>query len=218
VPFENLDIHLGTPIVLDEAALVGKIVDRRRGGFCYELNGLFAALLEHLGFTVTTLAARVFSAEGLGPVFDHMALRVDLEEPWLADVGFGRWSHLPLRLDSREDQADAGGTFLVADAPYGDLDLHMDGQPAYRLELRPRALADFEATSWWQQTSPRSHFRQGPVCSVLTERGRVTLSDRLLVETVDGARHERTLDSAEEVLRTYRDRFGIELDRLPAPP
>jgi N-hydroxyarylamine O-acetyltransferase len=221
VPFENLSIHLGEPIVLDEAALLDKIVRRRRGGFCYELNGAFAALLSALGYEVTLLAARVYGDGALGPPFDHLALRVDAPDPWLADVGFGRLSRHPLRLD------DGGGSQLDPDAifqlvrlsrEHGDIDVTRDGEPQYRLEMRPRALADFAPTCWWQQTSPDSHFTRSLVCSRLTERGRVTLSDRRLVETIDGRRAERELAGDAELLSAYRDRFGIELDRLPPAP
>ncbi len=216
VPFENLDIHLSVPIVLDEAALFEKIVMRRRGGFCYELNGLFAALLSHLGFAVTVLSARVFDGDGLGPPFDHMALRVDLDEPWLADVGFGRFCHHPLRLDSRDSQVDSAGTFRIVDEAHGDVTPHLDGRPQYRLEAaRPRELADFEATCWWQQTSPKSHFRTGPLCSILTERGRVTLAGEVLVETVDGVRTESRVEGEAALFALYRERFGVELSRLP---
>jgi N-hydroxyarylamine O-acetyltransferase len=218
IPFENLDIHLGVPIVLDEESLFDKIVTRRRGGLCYELNGLFASLLRHLGFEVTVLAGRVFGADGIGPVFDHMALCVDFDEPWLADVGFGRLSHHPLRLDSRDDQKDPGGRFRVLDADYGDVDLHMDDRPQYRLERRPREVPDFEALCWWQQTSPKSNFRQGPVCSMLTPGGRVTISGRLLIETSGDARSEARLDTDTEILDAYRRRFGIDLARTPAIP
>jgi len=90
VPFENLDIHLKRPIVLEDNALFDKIVTRKRGGFCYELNGLFAALLRALGFDVVMLSAGVANPEReFGPDFDHMALLVTLEQSWLADVGFG---------------------------------------------------------------------------------------------------------------------------------
>src|SRR5437868_13558713 len=100
VPFENLDIHLGREIVLDDERLYAKIVERRRGGFCYELNGAFAGLLSALGFNVKKLAAGVARADGsFGPLFDHMALLVELEEPWLADVGFGEGFREPVRLD-----------------------------------------------------------------------------------------------------------------------
>jgi N-hydroxyarylamine O-acetyltransferase len=220
VPFENLSIHLGEPIVLQPAALLDKLVRRRRGGFCYELNGAFADLLSSLGFAVTLLAARVFGEDGPGPPFDHLALRVDIggDGLWLADVGFGRHSSYPLRLDSRDQQADPGGTFRVAETADGDLDVIRDGQPQYRLEPRPRSLADFEPTCWWQQTSPRSHFTRSLVCSLLTGDGRVTLSDRTLIRTTGERREERTLRAAAEVFDAYRTWFGIVLDRLPRSP
>jgi N-hydroxyarylamine O-acetyltransferase len=220
VPFENLSIHLGEPILLDPQSLVDKLVQRRRGGFCYELNGAFATLLAALGFQVTLLAARVFGAGRLGPPFDHLALRVDLDRSrsWLVDVGFGRHSHYPLRLETRTDQPDPGGTFRLVDTADGDLDVLRDGQPQYRVEARPRTLGDFEPTCWWHQTSPRSHFTHGPVCSRLTETGRVTLSDRTLLHTTGDRRHERTLTSDAEVLATYRTWFGIVLDRVPGRP
>jgi len=100
VPFENLDIHLRRQLSLDQAALFDKVVTRRRGGFCYELNGLFCALLRELGFRVTMLSAEVArQSGGFSPAFDHLALLVDLDEPWLADVGFGNGFRLPLRLN-----------------------------------------------------------------------------------------------------------------------
>src|SRR6266536_3928843 len=114
VPFENLDIHLGRKIVCDEARFLHKIVTEHRGGFCYELNGAFATLLRALGFQVTLLSARVPRADGSdGPEFDHLTLRVDLEEPWLADVGFGELFLEPLRLESDRDQIDPVGTFRL---------------------------------------------------------------------------------------------------------
>jgi N-hydroxyarylamine O-acetyltransferase len=216
VPFENLSIHLGEEILLEEQALFDKLVLRRRGGFCYELNGLFAALLEALGFRVTLLAARVHGADGLGPPFDHLALRVDAPEPWLVDVGFGAFSHRPLRLDLDGDQRDPGGSFRVVETGDGDLDVLCENRPQYRLERRPRALADFGPTCWWQQTSPRSHFTRSLVCSRLAGAGRVTLSGRTLIRTVGGRRHEQPLGSDAEVLAAYGRHFGIHLDRVPS--
>jgi N-hydroxyarylamine O-acetyltransferase len=218
VPFENLDIGLGEPIVLEEKALVDKVVRRRRGGFCYELNGAFAELLSALGFPVTLLAARVFGDGRPGPPFDHLALRVDLAEPWLVDVGFGRFAHHPLRLDLRGEQADPGGSFRIEEADDGDLDVVQDGAPQYRLELRPRSLGDFEPTCWWQQTSPRSHFTQSTVCSLLGREGRITLSGRTLVRTTGTDRTEQVLSGDAEVLAAYREHFGIDLDRVPHLP
>jgi N-hydroxyarylamine O-acetyltransferase len=217
VPFENLSIHLGEPIVLEEAVLVDKLVERHRGGFCYELNGAFAALLAALGYQVTLLGARVHTPDGLGPPFDHLALRVDTDttESWLVDVGFGSFSHHPLRLDRQADQPDPAGSFRLTPTADGDLEVTRDGEPQYRLEPRPRRLADFTPTCWWHQTSPASHFTRALVCSLLTRTGRITLSDRTLIETTRSGRHERVLSDDTEVLDIYRTRFGIDLDRLP---
>ena len=105
VPFENLSIHAGEPIVLEQDALFTKIVEHRRGGFCYEANGLFAGLLRALGFEVAMLAAGVATRDGeFGPDFDHMTLMVTLGRRWLVDVGFGESFLEPLLLDSREEQ------------------------------------------------------------------------------------------------------------------
>jgi N-hydroxyarylamine O-acetyltransferase len=220
VPFENLSIHLGEEIVLRQPALVAKLVDRRRGGFCYELNGAFAALLTALGFPVTMLAARVLlglrAKPRMGPLFDHLALRVDLPEPWLVDVGFGTFSRYPIRLDLTGDQADPDGTFQVVERDHGDLDVRQDGALRYRLETRPRVLADFEPTCWWQRTSPKSYFTQSLVCTRLTEDGRVTLSGQRLIRTGDGARHEEELASDADVLAAYQTHFGITLEHVPS--
>ncbi|MEN3356604.1 MAG: N-hydroxyarylamine O-acetyltransferase [Mycobacteriales bacterium] len=228
VPFENLDIHLGNPIVLAEPELLSKVVERRRGGFCYELNGVFGALLAALGYHVTLLAARV-GADRLGIPYDHLALLVRTPEPgpdagpWLVDVGFGRFSRHPLRLDARGGQADPVGRFEVrpaaADADlgdWGDLEVCQDGVTQYRLELRPRRLGDFEAGCWWHQTSPTSHFTTSLTCSLPTAEGQLTLAGRRLIETAGEARTERDLGTDAEVLAAYRDRFGIELAEVPA--
>lgn len=221
VPFENLSIHLSEPISLDEADLADKIVRRRRGGFCYELNGAFALLLEALGAQVTRMAARVFGDGKPGPPFDHLALAVRLPDgtgPWLADVGFGSHSDYPLLLDSRTGQDDPAGRFLIADAGHGDVDVLKDGEPQYRIELRERALADFGPTCWFQQTSPSSHFTRATICSRLTEDGRISISGRTLIRTSGGSRSEQDLTSDHDVLAAYREHFGIVLSQVPRIP
>ncbi len=220
VPFENLGIHLGERISLDEATLVDKIVRRRRGGFCYELNGAFALLLGHLGYDVTMLAARVYGDAGPGPLFDHLTLRVDVDQaPWLVDVGYGRFVAAPFRLDVRDDQRDLAGVVRVVETDEGDLDVRLGDRPELRVEQRPRTLDDFGPTCWYQQTSPESHFTQSLTCSRPTgDHDRVTISDRLLITTLAGQRTETTLGSDEEVLAAYREHFGFTLDRLPTPP
>jgi N-hydroxyarylamine O-acetyltransferase len=232
VPFENLSIALGEPISLEPGDLLRKVVTDRRGGFCYELNGAFALLLESLGFGVRRVAAAVFGTGAPGPPLDHLALLVDVpgdDNPWLADVGFGSHSQYPLRFTGRQPQPDPAGTFLLADAggtavdgapASADVDVLLDGQPQYRVERRTRSLADFVPMCWWQQTSPRSHFTQSTICSRLTQDGRVSLSGRTLIRTRGGTRTEQELASDTAVLAAYREHFGIALDRVPVatPP
>ncbi|WP_189948408.1 arylamine N-acetyltransferase family protein [Streptomyces alanosinicus] len=227
VPFENLSIHLGEEIVLEEERLLDKVIGRRRGGFCYELNGAFGALLTALGYEVARLAGRVYGDEGrFGIPYDHLALRVRTVEGdiRLADVGFGAHSHYPLAYAERGEQADPGGVFRVMDAGPDeagagaeDLDVVRDGEPQYRLETRPRALGDFAAGAWWHSTSPLSHFTRSLVCSRVTEDGgRITLSGRTLTTTdAEGRREARKLAADEEVLTVYREWFGIGLDCVP---
>jgi len=221
VPFENLSIHLAEPISLAEHDLIDKIVRRRRGGFCYELNGAFALLLEALGARVSRVAARVHGEAGLGPPFDHLALIVrpaDGSGPWLADVGFGSHSDYPLLAEARNDQEDPAGRFRLADADAGDIDVLKDGKPQYRIEPRERSLADCVPTCWWQQTSPLSHFTRSTICSRLTPDGRVSISGRTLIQTRDGTRTEQQLGTDYDLLAAYRDHFGIVLSRLPDDP
>jgi N-hydroxyarylamine O-acetyltransferase len=216
VPFENLDISRGIPIQLDSAALFAKIVTRRRGGFCYELNGLFAELLRALGFAVTLLSAGVgHETGGFGPDFDHLTLRVDLDTPWLVDVGFGESFREPLRLDSEEIQAQgAGGYRIIRDGAHRLLVRRgIDGEkPQYRFSLEPRALPDFAGMCLYHQTSPLSHFTQKRVCTMATPEGRVTLSGRRLIVTRSGTREEVELADEEAVASALWTYFGIELD------
>jgi N-hydroxyarylamine O-acetyltransferase len=223
VPFENLSLHLSEPVSLEADDLIGKIVRRRRGGFCYELNGTFALLLRALGAEVTLAGAAVFGGDRLGPPFDHMALLVqpaDRSGRWLVDVGFGDHSVFPLELDRRGEQDDPAGRFEVLETADGDLDVLRDGKPQYRLETRPRTLDDFAATCWFQQTNPESHFTRKTVCTLLTAGGRVTISDRTLIVTSGGSRTETPLETGGELLAAYRDHFGIHLPpgSLAPPP
>ncbi|MEV0254477.1 arylamine N-acetyltransferase [Streptomyces sp. NPDC050732] len=219
VPFENLSIHLGEDIELTDKALVAKVVDARRGGFCYELNGAFAALLRALGFDVALLQARVYDDTGEpGIPYDHLALRVRTEDggDWLADIGFGAHSHLPLAFADRGEQADPGGTFRIAEAAEGDLQVLKDGKPQYLVDRRPRALADFKVGAWYHRTSPDSHFTRSLVCSRITgSGGRITLGGRTLTTTVDGERRTAELTTEAEVLAAYDRHFGIVLEREP---
>ncbi len=215
VPFENLDIHLGRPIRLEAAALFEKIVRQRRGGFCYELNGLFALLLSALGFEVELLSARVMDEGQPGPAFDHLALLVKLEEPWLADVGFGDSFVEPLRLQDEIEQVQNAGAFrLLRNAEQWTLQARTregDWQSQYLFTLTPHTLADFAGMCHYHQTSPASHFTQKRICTRATASGRLTLSERKLIITHHGERRETILHSEEDYHAALWDRFGIVL-------
>lgn len=224
VPFENLSIHYGEPVVLDDDALFRKVVAQRRGGFCYELNGLFAALLRGLGFDVTMVSAGVMSASGqFGPEFDHMALVVSAGERWLVDVGFGDSFVEPLRLDEPGDQSDAAGVFRIARDPGGvGVLLRRDPsgapQPLYRFTEHPRAYADYADMCRYHQTSPESHFTRQRLVTLATREGRVTLSGLRLIETRGATRQERELHDGQEYARVLRDTFGIADGPDAGPP
>jgi len=217
VPFENLDIGLGREIVLDPERFAEKIGRQRRGGFCYELNGAFAGLLVSLGFHVTMLSSRVANEQGvLSPEFDHLILRVDLEDAWLADVGFGDGFIDPLRLVTGVEQEDAAGHFRLIDAgqrwwlerrqPDGSWRLQ------YGFSLAPRQLSEFAGRCRYHQTSPDSHFTRNRICSLATSDGRLTLSGRRLMITVGDRKEELALESEAEWLAALRAHFGIFLD------
>lgn len=218
VPFENLSIHAGQPIVLDDEALFEKIVVHRRGGFCYEANGLFAALLRALGFKVKLLSAGVAKAEGgFGPDFDHMALMITQDERWLVDVGFGDSFFEPLSLDKKGEQRqgdriyriDSDGTCL--DLMWRDDRAESEWRAQYRFGLQPYKYSDYEEMCRFHQTSPLSHFTQGRICSKATPDGRVTLRDLRLITTTHGERQERLLADEAVFAEMLREHFGIRL-------
>lgn len=227
VPFENLSIHYSQPITLEEAALFDKIVRRRRGGFCYELNGLFAWLLRGLGFQVSLLSAGVaHAAGGFGPEFDHLTLLVHQLDgaDWLADVGFGELFRQPIRLEAGLEQQDNRGWKyrLLREEQQGEDGALRDywileqfsgekWEPQYRFTLQPHTLVDFTEMCHYHQTSPESHFTQKRICSLATPEGRITLSDLLLIRTVQGKREERRLRSEVEYQEVLANRFGIIL-------
>ncbi len=215
VPFENLSIHAKEPIVLGDEPLFDKIVVRRRGGFCYELNGLFAALLRALGFKVEMLSARVANAEGdFGPDFDHMVLMVTLEERWLADVGFGDSFREPLLLDYQGEQTQDDDAYRIASHnPHLILSQRRgDGEwkDQYRFTLQPHAYPDYAGMCHYHQTSPQSHFTRARICTRATPEGRITLSEmRLITTNKDHGRQEQILTSDDEYQAALREHFGI---------
>ena len=214
VPFENLDIHLGCPIALSLPAFYNKIVQHRRGGFCYELNGLFGWLLEQLGFTVVMLSARVFSGAQPGPEFDHLVLLVKLEEPLIADVGFGDSFLEPLRLNAETENVQYGASYRLTGSGPERVLQHRQGtewNSQYVFSLTPRRLTEFSTMCQYQQTSPESNFTKKALCSLAMRDGRITLSNNRLIITTEGQREEQLAASEKEYRMLLKSHFGIEL-------
>ncbi len=224
VPFENLDVRAGRPIILEENRLFLKIVGARRGGFCYELNGLFGWLLQTLDFSVTRVAARVYEGgKGqFGPDQDHMALLVHLDQDYLVDVGFGDSFRTPLRLPSGQ-RKDVSGRYRLAPTADGSNDLELQHQdaahwmPQYRFSLTPQRLSDFAARCAYNQSSPDSSFTHRLVCTRATAAGRLTLSENSLTITRNGKKQRVPTPTPEDYFGLLEKHFGINLSRSLQP-
>ncbi len=220
VPFENLDIvPLHRPILLDHDSLWRKIVEERRGGFCYELNGMFAWLLKQAGFGVSCLNGRVFSGSGkLGIDFDHLVLLVTVpgdSRRWIADVGFGDSFIEPLGLEEGE-QPQGPRAYRLHSTGDGyvlwqrDYDGGWERQYFFDLKVR-RFPFDYEAGCSYHQRSPDSSFTHASVVSRATPRGRITLQRDRLIITEDGKRNEWAVAPGEWPA-LLKDHFGIAID------
>jgi N-hydroxyarylamine O-acetyltransferase len=217
VPFENLDIHIKRKITLNQEMLYKKIVENNRGGFCYEMNGLFYDVLKALGFKAKVVSARVYDSSEPSPEFDHMALIVTLDDgDWLADVGFGDSFLEPLKLEPETVQKQYGKSYKIEiidkeNFKVQNMDSKAEWNNMYRFSLIPRALNDFDEMCVYNQSSPQSHFTQKRFCSLARTNGRITLSGMKLIETKDGVRKETELEDEREFNARLKEIFGIVL-------
>lgn len=216
VPFENLDIHNNIKIDLNN--LFDKIVTRKRGGFCYELNGLFYQLLKEIGFTVIMISARVYDGKkDFSPEFDHMALIVTINnEDYLVDVGFGEFSLHPLKITMDEETNDPRGIFKME--PFNEHYTAVKKKnaeeqfiPEYIFSHKERQMEEFYDRCNYHQTNSASHFMQKRICSLPTQNGRITLTGNLLKITDNGSIKEQVLPNEQEVQQTLWHYFRIKL-------
>ncbi|WP_437953130.1 arylamine N-acetyltransferase [Sorangium sp. So ce296] len=222
IPFENLDPWSGRRVDLSPAALERKLVRGRRGGYCYEQNGLLAHALRALGFEVRGLAARVRwnVPEGETRPRSHMLLRVELAEgTYLADVGFGALAPVaPLRLVHDVEQETPLETFRLRGEDGGQA-LEVKSGEAWRalywFDLTEQLPADYDLFNWWVSTNPASLFVRSLVVARPTAEGRVTLFDReLTYRRRDGGVEQRTLASAGALREVLEGEFGLDLSGL----
>jgi len=217
IPFENLDVLLGRNISLDVAAIERKLVHERRGGYCFEQNGLFAVILRTLGFQVTTLLARVrWQVPEETPMPQtHMVLRVDLEgHPWLADVGFGGMGLMaPIALDTEAEQSHRPeprrlvrqGHQLLHQAKPG-----RDWMDIYSFALDEAFPIDFEVGNWFTSTHPNSRFRQNLVVALVGHNRRFSILNReFTTRYVDGRVEKHAIGSPDELLEILASHFGL---------
>ena len=215
IPFENLDIHRGKEILLDESSLEKKIISGNRGGYCYELNGMFFLLLKELGFHAKMISARVNNGKGgWGPEFDHLAIIVDLGDLWLADVGFGDNFIEPLKFELETVQKNLNGYYKIEkyDEEYYNLMRSPDGKEfsdEYIFTLKERKWEDFRDMNKYHQTSPESHFTKNKVCTIAKPNGRITLTNTKLKITENGIRQETEIKDEKEFGEKLYEYFEI---------
>lgn len=214
IAYENLDIHLGTPITVELDDIYDKIVRRGRGGWCFEMNGLFAWALREIGFDVTMYAANVRREIPYDCQGDHLVLKVELDQPYLADVGFGTGFYEPLpladgiyrqdMLDVRLDSTAAGWKFTIVS----------DGDRGYDFSSAPRTLASFAEACEWLQTSPTSGFVHTTVCQRV-EAGKLDVLRGAVRTTVQASGSDtHVVQSADEFEQLVRHNFGLPLTNL----
>lgn len=217
IPFENLDIHLGKPILLEPEALFDKIVRRKRGGYCHEMNGLFALVLQQIGFSVEYHMARVmYGAKSLRPRTHQMLLVTIDEQQWIADVGFGGHGLIaPLRLESGIVEQQFTEQFqLIQDERYGFVlqsRSQEEWQNLYAFTLETYLPIDYVPANYMASTSPDSLFTQRKICTVPTPQGRIFLVDRKLKITSHGKTQELEAKTNDEYLDLLSKYFGINI-------
>ncbi|SOZ64212.1 Arylamine N-acetyltransferase [Cupriavidus taiwanensis] len=225
IPFENVDPLLRRPVRIDLDAVFDKLVTRRRGGYCFELNTLLSAALGALGYEVTPLAARVRWGvpDDVPTMTSHMLLRVEVaHRSYVVDVGFG--GPTPFRAMPLSEPADDGFPYRLAPSPaqaaasaFHSYDLQARGDagwiPVYRFDLTPQPPIDFEARNWYVSTHPDSVFLQRLMAARTDGGTRVTLANGELAERApDGSVRRTHLRHADAVVQALSQRFGIVLD------
>lgn len=187
IPFENLDMHIGRKITLNPAQFFDKIVHQKRGGFCFELNGLFYELLTHYKYSAKLISCRILDKknDNFDDEFGHLALMVTLgNKNFLCDVGFGELAFEPLEIQLNKIQEDSRGLFKFERFNKEYLSLSVENKDAFQCKyiFSPvaRKLRDFEGMCLYHQTSPLSHFTQNKLISIPTEKGRISLTEKSL--------------------------------------
>lgn len=215
IPFENLDVIRKVPVYLNLQLIYEKIVKRHRGGYCYEVNGLFNWLLTELGYQTHLVAATVQRPNGEWAKADtHAAILIQLEESYLVDVGFGSSTYLPIPLNG-EPQTDNSGIYKAhkqEDRIYDLIQVNNQQEKVlYRFNLAKKELIDFHEGCVFNQVAKESSFTHYDIVTRITPTGRITLADQTAIVTENGLQTKTAL-SIEEKQHMLHTTFGIQLE------
>lgn len=221
IPYDSLDVQFGRPVGLDPEAAFDKIVTRGRGGWCYEMNGLFGAMLQAIGFQVTRMAGaamREFRGDFMSG--SHLVLLVELEGedagPWIADVGFGDGALEPFRL-------------ITAPLSFGGFDFRLEaiderwwrfhnhelgGAKSFDFVVEPADPAQLEEKCRWLQTAPESPFVQNVICQRYRGSEILQLLGRTYRRIRPGEKRERLIEDADDLVAVLRDDFTLNLPEV----
>lgn len=217
VPFEDLDIHLGVPITLEPQAIYHKVVNHCRGGFCYELNGLFHQLLCQLGYQAITINAQIIHEGQLGPRYDHMAIAVKLDGiDWLIDVGYGDLFTRPIAITPDLVQFDGFNYFRVKPLASQTYSLGMSTDSVsftekYIFQLTEKPMANFRGQCAQKQYSATSYFVNNLVCTKPTLTGRKTVFNNQLIIREGAQKATYLLEDKVALLEVLHREFAIDL-------
>ena len=217
IPYENLDIHLGRALILDKQAIFQKLVTEQRGGWCFEMNGLFAWVLQKLGFDVSLLAGAVNRVQqGAMTKFGHLLLLIQLDRAYLADVGFGNGFLEPLPLiEGKHVQGFLEFCLERLDANWWRFHNHKHGGPSFDFSLEPYELSDFAAKCHELQSSPESGFVRLTVCHRFTPEGIVSLRGAQLQKVKATGFQEETITDFAHYQKVITEDFGLTLELEP---
>ena len=218
IPYENLDIHLGRPLSLDPAAMFAKLVDRRRGGWCYEMNGTLGRVLTAMGFDVRFVSGAVHRAtRGEAALGNHLVLIVTLDRPWIVDVGFGDGFIEPLPLEPGTYRQDFLEYRVSVNGDWWRVDNHeYGGADGFDFTLEPRAIDTFAAQCHALQTSPESPFVQTTVCERFVPGGLAMIRGAVLREVTASGVVTRTVQDPDDYVSVLRDRFALDVPEMRA--
>jgi len=218
IPFEALDVYSGNRINLGLDKIFHKIIESKRGGYCYELNYLFHWLLTHIGFEAHFVSVRIFDEDKYGPEYDHLALIVKLDSSWLVDVGYGDLFVEPIKIAPEVIQEDRFKLYKlekINDRDYlllESLKTDIKWTKRYIFSTRSCSIQEFEDQNEYKQSSSESYFVKNRICTMPTLEGRKTILNNVFKIKANNIVHKKEILSAKEMIQILDNEFGIRIN------